>query len=54
MRETDYVELAFWSGWVGALNGSLTHEELCEMQDAMRLRVAAMVEEYLSLTTGGV
>lgn len=54
MRETDYVELAFWAGWVEALNGALSQDELSEMRDAMRLRVASMVEEYLSLTSGGV
>lgn len=48
MRETEYVELAFWSGWVEGVGGSLNHQELLDMTEAMRQRVACMVQEYLS------
>jgi hypothetical protein len=52
MRETEYVELAFWSGWVEAVGSALTHPELQELNDAMRERVRCMVEEYLSYVGG--
>ena len=47
MRETDYVELAFWSGWVEAMGRSLSHDELIAMRDALRDQVAELVQELL-------
>ena len=47
MRETEYVELAFWAGWVEALGRSLSHDELIAMDAALRDRLAAMVQDYL-------
>jgi hypothetical protein len=51
MRETDYVELAFWAGWVEACGSALSHEELQELDDALRPRVAEMVRDYLEEVT---
>ena len=47
MRETDYVELAFWSGWAEALGHGLSPEELIGMNAALRDQVAEMVQDYL-------
>lgn len=47
MRETDYVELAFWAGWVEALGSSLTAEELIVMRDSLRGTVSRLAQDYL-------
>jgi hypothetical protein len=47
MRETDYVELAFWAGWVEALGYSLTPEELITMRDSLRDQASRLALDYL-------
>ena len=47
MRETEYVGLAFWAGWVEAMGHSLSHDELIAMDAALRDQVVDLVQEYL-------
>lgn len=47
MRETDYVELAFWAGWCQAQGVSLGHDDLCDMAEAMKGVAAHAAEQYL-------
>lgn len=48
IRETEYVELAFWAGFVDALGRCLNHTELCDMAERLRPVVADMAATYLS------
>ena len=47
MSETDYVELAFWSGWVEAHGQALTFDDLCEMAESLKGRVSDLTRDYL-------
>lgn len=47
MSETEYVELAFYSGWLCALGKSLTHDELVQMSEQLKPRIAVLVESYV-------
>lgn len=46
--ETEYVEMAFWSGWLDALGYALSEEELCAMSMKLRDHVSALVCGYVS------
>lgn len=48
MRETDYVEMAFYAGWLEALGfPSMGPQEMELMVEAMRSPVAEMVSDYV-------
>ena len=53
MSETDYVELAFWSGWVEAHGQALPFDDLCEMAEALKDRVSDLARDYLETLADG-
>ena len=51
MRETDYVELAFYSGWLDALGYAMSEAELERMRQLLREQTAQMIQDYVESVT---
>ena len=51
MRETDYVELAFYSGWLDALGYAMSEAELERMRQLLREQTAQMIRDYVESVT---
>ena len=51
MRETEYVELAFYSGWLEALGYAMSPAELESMRGALSGQVAGMIHDYVASVT---
>ena len=47
MRETDYVELAFWAGWCEAQGVMLTFGDMCEMAEALKDAASRLAQDYV-------
>lgn len=53
-RETDYVELAFYAGWLEALGYAMSDVELERMRQLLREQTAQMIRDYVESETVGV
>lgn len=53
-RETDYVELAFYSAWIEAFGYAMSDEELEKMRQSLREQTAQMIRDYVESETVGV
>lgn len=51
MRETEYVELAFYAGWLEALGYAMSPAELESMREALSGQVAGMIHDYVGSVT---
>jgi hypothetical protein len=51
MRETDYVELAFYAGWLDALGYAMPEAELERMRQLLREQTAQMIQDYVESVT---
>ena len=47
LRETDYVERAFFAGWLDALGHAMDEQEMTTMCDSLRDQCAELVREYV-------
>lgn len=47
MRETDYVELAFWAGWCEAQGVTLSVDDMCEMAESLKDAASQLAQEYV-------
>lgn len=53
-RETDYVELAFYAGWLEALGYAMSDVELERMRQLLREQTAQMIRDYVESETAEV
>lgn len=53
-RETDYVELAFYSGWLDALGYAMSEAELERMRQLLREQTSQMIRDYVEAVTAEV
>lgn len=51
LRETDYVELAFYSGWLDALGYAMSEAELERMRQLLREQTSQMIRDYVEAVT---
>lgn len=51
LRETDYVELAFYAGWLDALGYAMSEAELERMRQLLRERTSQMIRDYVEAVT---
>lgn len=51
MRETEYVDLAFWAGWLEALGYAMSPAELESMRVALVPQVCSMIHDYVASVT---
>jgi hypothetical protein len=51
MRETDYVELAFYARWLDALGYAMSEAELERMRQLLREQTAQMIQDYVESVT---
>lgn len=53
-RETDYVELAFYAGWLDALGYAMSEAELERMRQLLREQTSQMIRDYVESVTAEV